>query len=127
MPWSPVSWAAGSELTSAKLAQMVENLAVHDHRFAGGQGNPHPRFAGGVILNAAPIANTTTFFTVTYPAGRFDPDGPIPRPFVNAETGSTTVLSWGSRNETISGFEAWVHRTNTSVLDLTWFAIQSIG
>lgn len=38
MPWGIVDWQYQDEVTSAKLAQMVENLRVHDHRADGSQG-----------------------------------------------------------------------------------------
>lgn len=40
MAWAVVEWAYKQIVTSAKLAQMVENLRVHDHRADGTQGSP---------------------------------------------------------------------------------------
>lgn len=40
MVWAPVAWAYKQVVTSAKLAQMVDNLIAHDHRADGTQGAP---------------------------------------------------------------------------------------
>ena len=39
MAWSAVTWAFRELLTSAKLAQMQENVRAHDHRLDGSQGS----------------------------------------------------------------------------------------
>ena len=40
MAYEEVTWAYQDEVTSAKLGQMVENTAEHDHRSDGSQGEP---------------------------------------------------------------------------------------
>jgi hypothetical protein len=126
MPFQALTWTNGDDLTSAKLAQMVENLATHDHRFAGGQGAPIARFAAGVDSITA-NGTSPTFLSIAYPAGRFDPAGPIPVPIVNPDSTAfvTSLKSWGVRNMTVNGFDAWVYRTVAGAIPITWTACQA--
>lgn len=70
----PVTWAFGDVATSAKLAQMVENLRVHDHWTADQGKNLGARsVASGVATGVAPslAANANGTAVVNLPVGRF--------------------------------------------------------
>ena len=126
MPWSAVAWADQDELTSAKLAQMVENLRVHDHRFDGSRGAPVPRILTGSVA-ITPTANTTTWVPVTFPAGFFDPAGPVPVGVANPESSVTgsTCKSWGVSSETHTGADVWIHRTNGTTTTIRYVIVQA--
>ena len=126
MTFSAVTWAAGDEITSAKLAQMVANIAEHDHRFAGGRGTPIARVAVGVAA-VTPTGTTITYQTVSYPLGVFDAAGPVPVPIVSPEANSAnaTVRSAGTRTHTANGFDVGLYRTNTAVTNVYWIAVQA--
>lgn len=71
MAWSAVTWAYKDLVTSAKLAQMQENIRTHDHRSDGTQGDPAsvifgPTFGAADAAIAATV--TTTLATITLPA-----------------------------------------------------------
>lgn len=72
MAWSAVTWAYKDLVTSAKLAQMQENIRTHDHRADGTQGDPTGNIAGPTYgAAAATIAvfpTQTTMATITLPA-----------------------------------------------------------
>lgn len=56
MVYSPVAWAFKDQITSAKLAQMVENTLVHDHRSDGTQGDPMGHLVPGAWTTGSPVA-----------------------------------------------------------------------
>lgn len=71
MAHSPVVWAFKDLVTSAKLAQMVENTKVHDHRADGTQGDPFGHLLSPAWTSAAvnPSANVSAGLgTFTLPA-----------------------------------------------------------
>lgn len=129
MVYSPVSWALGDPLTSAKLAQMVENFKVHDHRFDGSQGPPMPRWATGRVAITT-TANSTTDVPIVFPAGRFvtGVGAPAIELLVSpcaSSAGLAVCLSWGNRGDvTAAGGTGWVYRTNASAMSVDWLAVQ---
>jgi hypothetical protein len=65
MVYSPVVWAFKDQITSAKLAQMQENIRAHDHRADGSQGAASPFvLLGGGTAAAIPI---NTYTPVSFP------------------------------------------------------------
>jgi hypothetical protein len=64
MTFSAVAWAYKDLVTSAKLAQMVENTRAHDHRADGSQGAPTPAATIANLGNQATA--TATFLDLTY-------------------------------------------------------------
>lgn len=80
MPYSPVSWAFRELITSAKLAQMQENVVAHDHRDDGLQG-------------AALFASATIWRSAAYSL----PDNGATRlPFDTNSTGNTLSTQLGA-------------------------------
>lgn len=72
MAFSPVSWSYRDIFTSAKAAQMVENLRTHDHYSSGQGANLGARATATGIATVGPVAaNGTADVVVTFPAGRF--------------------------------------------------------
>lgn len=71
MAWSAVSWAYKDLISSAKLAQMIENLRVHDH-LSTDQGSPLPLayFRGEAQVNQSIPNNAWTPLTVVQLAHR---------------------------------------------------------
>lgn len=74
MAWSAVSWAYRDVITSAKLAQMVENVRVHDHMTTD-QGQRLGVIGTGTANGTLTTTQTTsgvyfcTTATVTIPSG----------------------------------------------------------
>lgn len=71
MAWSAVTWAYKDLVTSAKLAQMQENIRTHDHRSDGTQGDPSAIIAGptwgAAAVTAAANPTTTTLANIVLP------------------------------------------------------------
>lgn len=66
MAFSAVTWAFKDQITSAKLAQMQENIRAHDHRGDGTQGAPILRFN---LVGTSNASGLVTFnFGITYPS-----------------------------------------------------------
>lgn len=62
------SWAYKDVITSAKLAQMVENTRAHDHRNDGSQGSPLGRQTSPTWTSAAvAISTNTAMGSITIP------------------------------------------------------------
>ena len=71
-----------------------------------------------------PVANTPTFVTVTFPAGRFTA---APNVVVTAETSvpGTTVSGTGVLNVTATSCDVYVTRANTGATNVYWIAMQN--
>lgn len=71
MAWSAVTWAYKDLVTSAKLAQMQENIRTHDHRADGTQGDPAAIISGPTFGAAAATLTSAvqaTVATIVLPA-----------------------------------------------------------
>lgn len=73
MTYSAVAWAYKDLVTSAKLAQMVENTRAHDHRADGSQGAPTPNALVTFGANIATV--TSTFLNVPWTTEVVDTGG----------------------------------------------------
>lgn len=128
MPWSTVSWSFQATLVSSKLAQMVENLRVHDHRFDGTQGPAQPRWASG-RATVTTVANGVTDVPITYPAGRFvsGVGAPPVELFVSPDVATgvgTNLLAWGASASDPTGGTGYLYRTTATSTGVDWFAVQ---
>lgn len=129
MSFSPVSWALGDPLTSAKLAQMVENTKKHDHRPDGSQGVPKPRWASGRV-SVTTVANSTVDVPISFPAGRFQTGAGAPEIHLviapcTTLAGLAVTPEWGVRDATTAaGGTGFVYRTTSTPINVDWFAVQ---
>lgn len=92
MTWAAVSWAYKDVITSAKLAQMVENLRVHDHA-AVDQG---AMFAPTAYTPAWTAATTNPAIGNGQIGGKFVKLGRLGVVWVRVVMGSTTTYGTGN-------------------------------
>jgi len=67
MAWNPVAWLYKDEATAAKLQQMVDNDAAHDHRRDGSQGDP--KRVGTIVTTTNAQGRATFTFDPPFPTG----------------------------------------------------------
>jgi hypothetical protein len=130
VPFSAVAWSYGDVATSAKLAQMEENVRTHDHRTAdqGGQLGLRASASGEATGVAASLAaSSLTTAAISFPAGRF---ANPPRVYVTLKSGGQVryrrVLG---RAATTSGFTLSVYSGASPVaaggLTVGWVAVDA--
>ena len=124
MTFSPVEWRFRDPVTSAKLAQMVDNIRDHDHREDGSQGKAYPalRVAAATQVESR-TASGENITAVTFPAGRFTkPPRVVLSPSVVG--GTYPPDGFSVRNVTATGFDAVLHRPNGTSSYFSWVAIE---
>src|SRR5699024_10093500 len=88
--------------------------------FAGNAEDKIPRVDGGLV-NFSPQANTPTPHHIEFEPGLFTTD---PQIFVTFAASATSTQAVSVANQTPTGADIYVYRTNTSDTYVSWLAVQ---
>lgn len=126
----PVTWSYGDVATSAKLAQMVDDLRTHDHRTVDQGANLGARaLASGIANGVAPnvAANGTGSTAVNLPVGRFANAPRIMVSILSAHVQGRRayVLTDPSTSSFTIGVAAGVTGTGAGGVQVLWIAVDA--
>ena len=133
MAFGAVSWQYRDVFTSAKAAQMEENVRTHDHRSTDQGATMFPREVASGIERVAVAgsnwsAGTRIDTAITFPAGRFSSAPEVIATFESDSVAQVAERTAVARQVTATGFTLSLYTgagmMSSGGTDVVWIAVQ---